>query len=43
LPLLSDFGITKTNFPLIVEKTSRKEHPVELSDNDLYNILTQRL
>ena len=43
LPLLSDFGITKTDFPKIVENTSIKEHPVKLTNNDLFHILYQRI
>lgn len=43
LPLLSAFGITENDFPIIVSKTGLKYHPVELNDAELTNILSQRL
>lgn len=43
LPRLSAYSITSSDFPLIIENTGQKEHPVMLSNNDLELILMQRL
>jgi alcohol dehydrogenase class IV len=43
LPVLSDYGITPADFPLIIANTGQKEHPVRLTDDDLKSILMQRL
>ena len=43
LPLLSDFGVEGKHFDEIVDLTGLKYHPVELSKEDLKEILGQRL
>ena len=43
LPLLSSFGITEEDFPIIIKNTGLKYHPIDLSTADLKRILKQRL
>ncbi len=47
IPRLSSLGINESDFPLIIEKSSRsssmKGNPVQLSREDLYQILTEAL
>ena len=43
LPLLSEFGIKVSDLPSIIAKTDLKNHPVELSHEDLEWILKLRL
>ena len=42
LPKLSDFGITETDFPLIIQHTGMKYHPVQLSNEELMSVLRMR-
>ena len=43
IPKLSDFGIKKSDFPMIIKKSknssSMKGNPIQLSDNEMENIL----
>lgn len=47
IPSLSEFGLTKKDFPLLVEKakvaSSMKGNPLELTDKQLFRILEQSL
>lgn len=43
LPLLSDFGVTPTDFDTIISKTGLKYHPIDLDDSDLALILEKRI
>lgn len=42
LPKLSDFGIKGNDFPLIIQHTGMKFHPVQLSNDDLMMVLRTR-
>jgi alcohol dehydrogenase class IV len=42
LPKLSDFGITENDFPLIIQHTGMKYHPVQLSNEELMLVLSMR-
>ena len=47
IPSLSEFGLTKEDFPVLVEKakvaSSMKGNPVELTDEQLFRILERSL
>lgn len=43
LPTLSHYGITEADFPVIIQQTGLKNHPVQLSNDDLMWILRERL
>jgi alcohol dehydrogenase class IV len=43
LPRLAEFGIVPSDFAAIIERTEHKNHPVNLSDDELSLILKQRL
>lgn len=43
LPSLSGYGVTKEQVSEIVQHTSQKNHPVELSPSEMESILIQRL
>lgn len=40
---LSHYGVTESDFNKIVKNTSNKLNPISLSDEDLYNILLERI
>ncbi len=43
LPRLSDYGFTKENIPKVVEHTSHKQHPVQLTSEQMTDTLISRM
>lgn len=43
IPLLSDFGITKSNFNIIPNENCNKNNPVQLDDSEIKWLLSERI
>lgn len=43
IPRLSHYGISKSDIPRIIKATGQKNNPVELTNDDLYKIMRERL